>query len=34
MQIEYLTGDREEPFIIAQANAQVDEKGVITQLKK
>jgi DNA-directed RNA polymerase subunit beta len=26
-QIEYLTADREEPFIIAQANAPIDEKG-------
>lgn len=26
--IEYLTGDREEGFIIAQANALIDEKGV------
>ncbi|MCL5096268.1 MAG: DNA-directed RNA polymerase subunit beta, partial [Candidatus Omnitrophica bacterium] len=25
--IEYLTADREEPFIIAQANAPIDEKG-------
>ncbi len=26
-QIEYLTGDREEGYIIAQANAPIDEKG-------
>jgi len=26
-QLDYLTGDREEGFIIAQANAQIDEKG-------
>jgi len=26
-QLDYLTGDREEGFIIAQANAQLDEKG-------
>ena len=26
-QIDYLTGDREEGFTIAQANAQIDEKG-------
>ncbi|MBL6764505.1 MAG: DNA-directed RNA polymerase subunit beta [Verrucomicrobiae bacterium] len=26
-QIDYLTGDREEQFIIAQANAPIDEKG-------
>ncbi len=26
-QIEYLTADREEAFIVAQANAQIDEKG-------
>lgn len=25
--VEYLTADREEPFIIAQANASIDEKG-------
>jgi DNA-directed RNA polymerase subunit beta len=29
-EIEYLTGDREENFFIAQANAQVDEKGKFT----
>lgn len=28
--LEYLTADREEQFIIAQANAQVDEKGNFT----
>jgi DNA-directed RNA polymerase subunit beta len=26
-QLDYLTGDREEGYIIAQANAQIDEKG-------
>ncbi len=26
-QIDYLTADREEPFVIAQANALIDEKG-------
>ncbi|MBP8260554.1 MAG: DNA-directed RNA polymerase subunit beta [Verrucomicrobia bacterium] len=26
-QIEYLTADREEPFVIAQANAPIDDKG-------
>ena len=26
-QLEYLTADREEPFVIAQANAVIDEKG-------
>ena len=29
-QIDYLTGDREEPFIIAQANSQIDDKGNYT----
>src|SRR5207247_8468423 len=29
-QIDYLTADREEQFIIAQANAQIDEKGHFT----
>jgi DNA-directed RNA polymerase subunit beta len=29
-EIEYLTGDREENFYIAQANASVDEKGKFT----
>lgn len=26
-QLDYLTGDREEGYVIAQANAQIDEKG-------
>jgi DNA-directed RNA polymerase subunit beta len=26
-QLEYLTADREEPFVIAQANASIDDKG-------
>src|SRR4029434_263946 len=29
-QIEYLTGDREEQFLVAQANAPIDEKGNFT----
>ncbi len=32
-QIEYLTADREEQFIIAQANAPLDEKGHFTSEK-
>ncbi|MGV3773685.1 MAG: DNA-directed RNA polymerase subunit beta [Verrucomicrobiales bacterium] len=27
MQLDYLTADREEAFIVAQANAQIDDKG-------
>ena len=30
-QIDYLTGDREENFIVAQANAPIDEKGHFTE---
>jgi DNA-directed RNA polymerase subunit beta len=29
-QIDYLTGDREEQFLVAQANAPIDEKGNFT----
>src|SRR5205823_3262420 len=29
-QIDYLTGDREENFLVAQANAPMDEKGHFT----
>ena len=32
-QLDYLTGDREEGFIIAQANAQIDDKGRFTTEK-
>ncbi|MCX6356646.1 MAG: DNA-directed RNA polymerase subunit beta, partial [Candidatus Aureabacteria bacterium] len=32
-EIEYLTADEEEQFIIAQANAAMDEKGRLTELK-
>src|SRR5262249_60874061 len=29
-QVDYLTGDREENFIVAQANAPMDDKGRFT----
>src|SRR5437868_3213625 len=32
-QIDYLTGDREENFLVAQANATMDAKGHLTQEK-
>ncbi|MGC3988876.1 MAG: DNA-directed RNA polymerase subunit beta [Chthoniobacteraceae bacterium] len=32
-QIDYLTGDREENYIVAQANAPIDEKGNFTDAK-
>ena len=32
-QLDYLTGDREEGFIIAQANTQIDDKGRFTTEK-
>src|SRR5438309_6981713 len=32
-QVDYLTGDREENFLVAQANATMDAKGHLTQEK-